>query len=120
VSIRVAVALVATEGLVMIGLGGLQFVRGFGGDIDDRWRAELGAAMALVFGAAACLLARGLVFRRRWARSPTVLVQLLCLPLAVGLLQGGMYGYGVPLLVVPVAVLVLLGVSGTYRPPEPP
>jgi hypothetical protein len=114
------VALVVTEGLVMIGLGGLQFVRGFGGDIDDRWRAELGAAMAFVFGAAACLLARALVFRRQWARSPTVLMQLLCLPVAVGLVQGGMYGYGVPLLVVPAAILILLGVSGAFRPPESP
>ncbi len=112
--------LVVTEGLVMIGLGVLQFVRGFGGDIDDPWRAELGAAIALAFGTVACLLARALVLRRPWARSPIVLVQLLCLPVAVGLLQGGMYGYGVPLLVVPVAVLVLLGVSGAYRPPESP
>jgi hypothetical protein len=114
----IATALVATESLVMIGLGVLLFVRGFGGDTDDLWRAELGAVMAFASGAASCLLARGLVSRRPWARSPTVLVQLLCLPVAVGLLQGGMYGYGVPLVVVPVAVLVLLGISGAYGSPE--
>jgi hypothetical protein len=113
--LRAAAALVAVEGLTMIGLGALLLVRGFGADVDDVWRAELGAALALASGGGVVLLARALLTGRRRVQSPVVVTQLLCLPVAVGLVQGGLYGYGVPLLAVPIAVLILLGVSGVYR-----
>jgi hypothetical protein len=112
---RAAAALLAAEALVLLGLGGLLVARGFGADIENQGRAELGGIMALVAGLFVALLARGLLTQRHASRSPTVVVQLLCLPVAWGLLQGGMYGYGVPLVVVPVSILVLLGLAGAYR-----
>jgi hypothetical protein len=99
----------------MIGIGALLLVRGLGADVDDVWRAELGAALALALGGGVVLLARALLTSRRHIQSPIVVTQLLCMPVAVGLLQGGLYGYGAPLLAVPVAILILLGVSGAYR-----
>jgi hypothetical protein len=111
-SLRLAAALLAVEAVALVGLGGLQVVRGFGADIDDRGRAEVGGFIALAAGVVVALLGWGLLRRRGVSRSPIVVVQLLCLPVAWGLMQSGRYGYGVPLAAVPFAILVLLGLAG--------
>jgi hypothetical protein len=111
-----ASALVALESLVLIGLGVLQLVRGFGGDIDDPLRAEFGAVLGLFGGICLALAARALAAGRRWARSPILVAQLLSLPVAVALIQNDLVGYGVPLAVTAGAVIVLLIASGVYQP----
>ncbi|WP_322762494.1 hypothetical protein [Frankia sp. Cr2] len=111
-----AVALLGAEGLVIGGLGVFLIVRGFGADTDDRGRAELGGLFAIVAAVGLGLLGRALLAGRSWARSPVVVVQLLCLPVAVSLLQGGRYGEGIPLVAVAVAILTLVGLAGGYRP----
>ncbi|WP_322778544.1 hypothetical protein [Frankia sp. Cas4] len=118
-ALPVAVALLGGEGLLLGGLGVFLIVRGFGADTDDRGRAELGGLFAVVAAVGLCLLGRALLARRWWARSPVVVVQLLCLPVAVSLLQGGRYGEGIPLLAVPVAILTLVGLAGGYQPRDP-
>lgn len=57
------------------------------GDPVDRAFTVLEAAMVVLLGGALLLLARGLAGARRWSRSPTVTVQLLALPVGVGLAQ---------------------------------
>jgi hypothetical protein len=118
VPLRLATALLIAEAVTLLGLGGLQVVRGFGAGIDDRGRAEVGGFIALAAGVIVALLGWGLLRRRDVSRSPIVVVQLLCLPVAWGLLQNGMYGYGVPLVAVPLAILVLLGLAGAYTQPS--
>lgn len=108
----------AAEGLVLIGLGALQSVRGFGSDIDDPMRAELGALLALFGGGCLILAARALVTGQRWARSPVLVTQLLSVPVAVALIQNDLAGYGVPLAVVAGAVVVLLLAAEIYRPDD--
>ncbi|HMA46237.1 MAG TPA: hypothetical protein VKP11_03385 [Frankiaceae bacterium] len=115
-TLRAATALVALQGLALLGVGVFLAVRGFGPDTADRGRAELGAVLAVAGGALFLLLSRGLLARRRWARSPTVVLELLSLPVGYGLVQGDQPGYGVPLLGVALAALVLLAVSGALRP----
>ena len=44
---------------------------------------------------------------RAWSRTPAVLINLLALPVAVGLLQGGVWPIGAPLLLIAVAALAL-------------
>ncbi|SBW19720.1 putative membrane protein [Candidatus Protofrankia californiensis] len=119
-ALRAAVVLLAAEGLLLVALGMFLVVRGFGADTDDRGRAELGGLLAVVAGVVLWLLAGALLAHRRWARSPLVVVQMLCLPVGVGLLQAHRYGEGIPLVVVPVGVLVLIGLAGGYRPRQPP
>ncbi|KLL11767.1 hypothetical protein BL254_00185 [Protofrankia sp. BMG5.30] len=118
-ALRAAVVLLAAEGLLLVSLGVFLVVRGFGADTDDRGRAELGGLFAVVAGVVLWLLTWALLARRQWARSPLVVVQILCIPVAVGLLQAHRYGEGVPLVVVPVGVLVLIGLAGAYRPHQP-
>ncbi len=103
---------------MLAGLGTFLVVRGFGAGTDDRGRAELGGVLAVAAGVGLALLARALFAGRQWARSPVVVVQLLCLPVAVGLLQGHRYGEGVPLVAVPILVLALIGLAGAYRPSD--
>jgi peptidoglycan/LPS O-acetylase OafA/YrhL len=99
---------VATQGLLLVALGVFLVVRGFGADTTSRGRAETGGLFAVLGGAGFMLLARGVLARRQWARSPTLVCEFLSLPVAYGLLQGHKYAYGVPLAASGLAGLVLL------------
>jgi peptidoglycan/LPS O-acetylase OafA/YrhL len=105
---RAAAVLVAVEGVLLVALGVLLVVRGFGADTDNRARAEIGGAFAVLGGAALGMLGRALLARRRWARSPSIVTQVLCVPVAIGLLQGHKVAYGLPLLVVALVAFVAL------------
>ena len=47
--------------------------------------------------------------RSGWARSPLLVLELICLPIAVTVVQGGRWYVGVPLAASALAVIVLLG-----------
>lgn len=64
--------------------------------------------LALMGGAGMCAVARGLLRRERWSRSPAVLTQLFALPVSWSLLQSDQFGYGLPLAAGAVIALVLL------------
>lgn len=113
---RAVAALVAMQGFALVGIGFFLAVRGFGPDTANRGSAELGALLAVAGGVLFVLLAGGLLARRRWARSPTVVLELLSLPVGYGLLQSDQPGYGVPVVLLAVAALVLLTLSGALRP----
>lgn len=116
---RLASVLLTAEALVLLALGVLQVLRGFGSDIDDVGRAETGGVLALIGAAGIAVLAGGVLRRGAAFRSPTLVVQVLCLPVAWGLLQAGDYGYGVPLLVVPLLIVGSLLVAGGFGPSAP-
>ncbi|OHV37558.1 hypothetical protein BCD49_16065 [Pseudofrankia sp. EUN1h] len=116
--LTLAAALVAAEGLLLVGLGVLQVVRGFGRGVDDLARAEFGGVLSLVCGLVVVVLARTLVVNRAATKSPVIVIQLLCVPVGAAMIQNGLYGYGVPLLVVAVAILVALVATGLHRPPD--
>jgi hypothetical protein len=80
---------------------------------DDRVRAAVTAGLALAAAAGLALVARGLLRRRRWARAPALVTNLLVLPVAFGLVQGGRWYVGGPLLVWAGAVLGLLFAPST-------
>jgi hypothetical protein len=69
--------------------------------------------VGLVAFAAAALAgtSRGLARRRRWARSPSVLTQLLALPVGIDATQTGAAWVGVPLL-----VCAVVGLVGLFAP----
>ena len=106
--LRVAGIVVAVEGFAMFGVALYEAVRGVTGRPSNLGLAEGAAALALVAALVLVLLGRGLSGARRWARSPTTLLQLLAVPVAIGMLQGGVPEYGVPVIVVAIVVLVLL------------
>lgn len=67
------------------------------------------AAMFVLAGAGLLWVARGLQHGRRWARAPALTWQILCLPVAYGLMQSGRWYIGVPL-----AVSCLLIMRGLF------
>lgn len=121
--LRRAAALVGVEGVGLVLLGAGYAVSGLLGAPEDRLGTVLEGVLALAVGAALLPVARGLARRRGWALSPTVVVQLLVLVVAVGLFQGGVLLVAVPLLVAAGAVLYLLATPQSrdvFRDPTPP
>ena len=108
VPVRGLSVLLAVEGgaLVLLGLG--YAVVSALGSPESLAGAELAAAFAVAAGGVLGLLGRAVVRRRPWARTPALLLNLLAVPVAVGLLQAHVWAVGVPVLLVPLAALALL------------
>ena len=104
-AVTTAAALVAVEGAALTLIGPAYGVAGLVGDPFDRTATLLEAGMALVAGVLLLLVARGLSRTAGWARSPAVVVQLLMLPVGVGLAQGGVWWAAVPVLLLAGGVL---------------
>ncbi|HKB31017.1 MAG TPA: hypothetical protein VKD26_09290 [Streptosporangiaceae bacterium] len=82
------------------------------------YQVSSGVALTLIgFGATVVLaaVAAGLLRVRRWSRTPALLTQLFCGIVAIYLIQGHRYGWGVPLLVLAVAGLAALLAPPTLR-----
>ena len=107
-----AALLVAVEGLALTVLGLAYGAAGVLGEPFDRTATLLEAAFAVLAGGLVLLVARGLWQVRGWARSPAVVLQLLALPVGVGLVQGRVWIAAVPVLGLAAAVL------GTLATPE--
>jgi len=103
-----AALLVALEGAVLAVLGVGYGVAGLVGDPFDRTATLLEAAFTVLAGVLVLLVARGLHRVAGWARSPAVVLQLLALPVGVGLVQGRVWYAAVPVLLLAGSVLYLL------------
>jgi hypothetical protein len=93
-----AALLVGAEGVALVLLGTGYGLAGALGDPFDRTATLLEAAFAVLTGALVLLVARGLAHRQGWSRSPAVVLQLLALPVGVGLVQGQVWYAAVPVL----------------------
>ncbi|WP_052710768.1 hypothetical protein [Pseudofrankia sp. DC12] len=116
-ALAAAAVLVAAQGLLLVGLGVWQVVRGFGHHIDNLGRAEFGGVLCLVCGVVVIGLGRARVVRRTSSKAPIVVIELLCLPVGWAMIQNGLLAYGVPLLAVAVATLTLLALAASRTPP---
>jgi hypothetical protein len=112
----VGTALLAVEGLALLVAGVWLGVRALGNDVSDRGGAEIGALVAILAGIGVLALARAVRARKRWPRSPVIVLQILFLPVGVGLLQSGRPGYGVPVLLLPIGTLITLGMARALSP----
>jgi O-antigen/teichoic acid export membrane protein len=111
--LRTCAALVGLQALGLVAVAVFYLVELVVADTDDAVRALVTVGLALAAGVGLGLVARGLLQRRRWARSPALVTNLLVLPVAIGLLQGGRWYVGAPLLVWALAVLGLLFAPAT-------
>jgi hypothetical protein len=107
-ALHAVAGLVAAEGLLLVGIAGFYLVELVVATATDVTRALVSAGLALLAAVGLLLVGRGLFRARRWARSPALVTNLILVPVAIGLLQGGRWYVGVPLLGVAVAVVVLL------------
>jgi hypothetical protein len=107
--LRAASAVVAVQGLALLGAAVVLVVKTVAAHPDDVLRALLGAAMALLGTVILISCARGLLAQRPAARTPVVVLELLALPVSYSLgFQAGLLGYGAPIMLSAVAVLYLL------------
>jgi hypothetical protein len=113
VTLLAAAALVALEALGLLAAAVFFVVELGVADADDPVRATTAAALTLLCAVGLGLVARGIFRRRRWARAPALVTNLLVLPVGYDLTRGGRWYVGVPLLLVAAAVLVLLFVRPT-------
>lgn len=104
----VAAALVCAQGLVAVLLGVLVAVDAFRGRAENLAATEFMAVFGVVAGVGLVFVARALFLRRRWGRAPTLVTQLICVPVAVALVQAQQYVVGVTLGLVAVVAAVSL------------
>ncbi len=114
-TLQACATLVAIEALGLLAAAVFYVVELVVATADDAVRALVSAALALVSAVGLGLVSRGLATGRRWARAPALVTNLLVLPVALGLLQGGLWSVGLPLLVLALTVLVLLFLPSTVR-----
>ena len=110
------VALLAVEGAALVAAGVWLGVRSLGDDVSDRAGAATGAIVAILAGVAILFLARAVLARKRWPRSPVIVLQILFVPVGIGLLQSGKPGFGVPVVLIPLATLIVLGMARALSP----
>jgi hypothetical protein len=110
--VRRAAVLLAVEGVGVLGTGIVYALATAVGSPTDRGLSFLLAGFALAAGVVLGLLARAIDRRTGWARSPAVVLQLLALPVGVGLLQGHVWAAGVPVLILAGATLWHLFAAG--------
>ncbi|MGX1756074.1 hypothetical protein ACWIG5_04015 [Streptomyces lydicus] len=105
-----AAALTAVEGLALAALGGYLLFMGLAGSPDSPQQAEMGGLTVLALAVLPLVAARGLWLRRRWSRGPSLITQIVALPVAWTLVHGGgaLIAAGIGLGVAAVVVLVLL------------
>jgi hypothetical protein len=100
--------LVLLQGGALVGIAVFYLVELAVATATDITRALVSAGLALLAGLGVLQVGRGLRQARRWARAPALVTNLILVPVAVGLLQGGRWLVGVPLLAVAATVVVLL------------
>ena len=84
----------------------------------SRFNVLASAGLFVLGGVGLLVVARALLHGRRWARSPALTWQVICLPVAYGLFQSGRWYIALPLAVS--AALTLRGVLADPRAPSTP
>ncbi|MET9248590.1 hypothetical protein [Nonomuraea sp. NPDC003709] len=109
VTLVIAAAIVALEGLVALSLGIYVAVETLVSTPDNLTTAIAESAFGVLVGAGLLWVAWGGLFRmERWGRSPGVLTQIFMVPISVTLIQSGQPQLGIPLIVIAVAGLATL------------
>ena len=100
-----AALLVGVEGAALTVLGLGYGVAGVVGEPFDRLGTLIEAAFVVLVGLLVLLVARGMTRAAGWSRSPAVVLQLLAVPVGVGLVQGQVFYAAVPVLGLAAGVL---------------
>ncbi|MFI7128276.1 hypothetical protein ACIBQ1_21425 [Nonomuraea sp. NPDC050153] len=109
VTLVIAAAIVALEGLVAVGLGIYVGVETLVSTPDNLTTAIAESAFGVLIGAGLLWVAWGGLFKmERWGRSPGVLTQIFMVPISVTLIQSGQPQLGIPLIVIALAGLATL------------
>jgi hypothetical protein len=109
----VGAVVMALEGLVALALGIYVGVETLAGAAEAVTTALAEAVFAVLIGAGLLWVAwGGLLKVARWGRAPSVLVQILMIPVAITVIDSGQPLYGIPLIAV-----ALIGLGALFAPP---
>lgn len=105
-----AAVLTALEGLALAVGGVWVLVLGLAGEPDDRQQAVTLGVTLIALALLPLLAARGLFAQRSWSRGPSIITQIMALPVAYSLLQADSIAIpaGIAIAAVAIATLVLL------------
>jgi hypothetical protein len=107
-ALRVCAVVVTVQALFTTGYGGYLVIEGLVGHALSEGRAEVAGWMVFAVGLFLLLVGYGLLRQRRWARTPSVMMQLLAFWMSYYLAEANLYAVMVPLLVCSAVTLVLL------------
>ncbi|MGW6915156.1 hypothetical protein ACWGB8_15275 [Kitasatospora sp. NPDC054939] len=82
-------AITALEGAVLAVVGVWDMISALSGDAKQLGLQEFGGALIVLLGVLPLLAARALLKGQRWGRSPAVLTNSICLPVAYYMWQNG-------------------------------
>lgn len=91
---RVAAALCGVQSLALLGFAAFYVYELAIGEGSDAGRVVMSALLILLGAVGLGLLAKGWLGERRWPRTPTVVWDLLLLPVGASILQAGRTGLG--------------------------
>lgn len=113
-----AAAVIAVQALGLIVAGVWLIVRAFGDGGQDRYRGstEVLGVLSVLVGIGVVYLAREVRRRNPGVRAPLLVLEIICLPIAVASWQGGRWYVGLPLAVLAVLVIGLLARAGLLSP----
>jgi len=109
----VGAAITVLEGAALAGWGIYDMITGLLGDPVALGRSEAGGVVLLLMGLLPLLAGLSLLKLRRWGRSPAVLTNSICLPVAYYMWQPG---GAMAVVAVVVAVLGLTGIVSLLNP----
>jgi hypothetical protein len=104
----VGAAIEAAEGVAALGFGLYAGIEAVAGKPHDRSTAFAVAALLIAAGAGMLVVARGLLRKLSWGRSPAVLTQLFGFFVAYNLIQSEQTAYGAVLGVAAAVALIAL------------
>lgn len=113
---RVAAVITGLQALVLLGFVVFYLVELAAGASDNGARVVTSAILMLVFAAALGVLARFLWQRARQARTPTIVWDVLLLPVGWSLAQSGHGEIGWPLMGVAAAAVVAVVAASRVQP----
>ncbi|MFD7640228.1 hypothetical protein ACFV4P_06225 [Kitasatospora sp. NPDC059795] len=113
VPLLVGAGITALEGAAMAGWGIYDLISGFAGSGADFGRTEMGGIVLLLMGLLPLMAGRALLRGQKWGRSPAVLTNSICLPVAYYMWQsgGGMVAVGAA-----IGVVGLIGIVSLLNP----
>lgn len=112
-TLTAAAVIEIVEGTAALGFGVFVGWKAIAGTPFDPTTAIGVTVLAVLGGVGMLAVARGLLARLQWSRSPAVVTQLFALPVAWTLIQDEQYAYGIPLgALAAVALVLMLSRSG--------
>ena len=106
--VTLVAALVALQAVGLVALGVFYLVEIATATTSDVTAAFVSVLLIVVAAAGLALVARGLYRQRQWARSPTLVTELLILPVAYGFWQSHRWYIAIPLALWALGILILL------------